>query len=124
MHSLDVFESTLLFQKLWPKLLKSYALDAANNASDDSAPQKVAKHDDARKFLAEVAAAQAKGSDTSDALILSRRESDRVMAFAAHDPLQRHHDADNPAPAGVLNVNAYGTGGSFGGAIHSSGFSK
>ena len=39
MHSLDVFESTPLFQKLWPKLLKSYALDAANNASDDSAPQ-------------------------------------------------------------------------------------
>ena len=28
-EAVDVFESTPLFQKLWPKLLKSYALDAA-----------------------------------------------------------------------------------------------
>ncbi len=31
-ESLDAFESTPLFRKLWPKLLKSYALDAANAA--------------------------------------------------------------------------------------------
>ena len=31
-ESLDAFESTPLFLKLWPKLLKSYALDAANAA--------------------------------------------------------------------------------------------
>jgi hypothetical protein len=29
-ESLDVFQSTPQFRNLWPKLLKSYALDAAH----------------------------------------------------------------------------------------------
>src|SRR5262249_13193813 len=33
--SMDVFQSTPLFQKLWPKLLKSYAFDATNATGDD-----------------------------------------------------------------------------------------
>ena len=33
-EQIDVFESTPLFNKLWPKLLKSYALDAANTNGD------------------------------------------------------------------------------------------
>ena len=39
-ESIDVFESTPLFLKLWPKLLKSYALDAANSREEsDEKPQ-------------------------------------------------------------------------------------
>ncbi len=34
-ESVDVFESTPLFRKLWPKLLRSYALDAANQADEE-----------------------------------------------------------------------------------------
>src|SRR5207248_5082395 len=34
-QSMDVFESTPLFRKLWPKLLKAYTLDATNMGSDD-----------------------------------------------------------------------------------------
>jgi hypothetical protein len=37
LETIDVFESTPLFKKLWPKLLKSYALDAANSGPEPEA---------------------------------------------------------------------------------------
>jgi len=83
-HSLDVFESTPLFQKLWPKLLKSYALDAANNATDDSAP-KTATHEQARRFLKEVAELRSKSADTNGELQVAKGHSDNVIAISAHD---------------------------------------
>ncbi len=38
-HSVDVFEATPLFQKLWPKLLKSFALDALGSSPEMNAHQ-------------------------------------------------------------------------------------
>jgi hypothetical protein len=38
-HSVDIFESTPLFQKLWPKLLKSFALDAVASNPATAAEQ-------------------------------------------------------------------------------------
>jgi hypothetical protein len=37
MEMVDVYESTPLFKKLWPKLLKGYALDAIAVTGDEDA---------------------------------------------------------------------------------------
>lgn len=49
-EAVDVFQSTPLFQKRWPKRLKPDALDAPAGAIDKEA-RKQATVDDARKFL-------------------------------------------------------------------------
>jgi hypothetical protein len=79
-ESMDVFESTPLFRKLWPKLLKSYALDASN-ADVDEQSTRVATRDDALSFLRETAKAQATKTDSESVLALSRGESDRGAAI-------------------------------------------
>ena len=56
----DVFQSTPLFLKLWPKLLKSYALDAATAARQPSA-NRVCSRDDAQAFLRKAFAAREEG---------------------------------------------------------------
>ena len=121
-ESLDVFESTPLFRKLWPKLLKSYALDAANAAGADANHQAVARAD-AVAFFKDVYAAQANQAETTGSLALSQGESDRVLLFSAHE--RRALDADAAASYSINGGAAFGGGmGGFGGAIHSSGFSK
>jgi hypothetical protein len=121
-ESLDVFESTPLFRKLWPKLLKSYALDAANAANSDADDRAVTRAD-AIAFFQDIAAAQAKRADTTGSLALSQGESDRVLLFSAHE--RRAQGADAAASYSVNGGAAFGGGmGGFGGAIHSSGFSK
>ena len=44
-ESVDVFESTPLFRKLWPKLLHGYAFDAATRADEEDAGKPVALND-------------------------------------------------------------------------------
>lgn len=85
LDSVDVFESTPLFRKLWPKLLKSYALDAANaQPADGDGP--ACSHEDAARFLAEAAHADVERSETKDGVMLVHRQSERVAAFAAAEP--------------------------------------
>jgi hypothetical protein len=109
-ETLDLFESTPLFHKLWPKLLKSYALDAANAAGEKGSAA-ICSHDAAREFLVDTLTSAERDSTVKGNVALSRRESDRVEAFSAHD-----RSADDGQSDGV---------GSFGGgAVHSSGFSK
>jgi hypothetical protein len=82
-ESMDVFESTPLFRKLWPKLLKSYALDAANEAAGKKAgiralacPQSAAEG-----FLAEGMCGQ--GNTTVDrGVATTERRSERVISFS------------------------------------------
>jgi len=52
MESMDVFESTPLFQNSWPKLLKA-ALDAAKMRLIKSSPAKLAELGEAQSFLEE-----------------------------------------------------------------------
>jgi hypothetical protein len=115
-ESLDVFQFTPLFQKLWPKLLKSHALDAANAAEDHRA-DKVATRDDAQAFLKEVAQAKAEPVDAGGELALARGEGAGVLVFSAHE--RRFEDIGGPADGGSIE----GMGG-FGSAIHASGYSK
>lgn len=116
-ESMDVFESTPLFQKLWPKLLKSYALDAST-AESENGDAKTATLDDASRFLQEIASAKTKKEDAKGELSLSQSESNEVIFFNAHG---RMEPADGSGSASGLG----GMGGAgFGGAVHGAGFSK
>lgn len=115
-ESVDVFESTPLFRKLWPKLLKSYALDAVGAANVKPAikgkhgtrPQPNAKEStvaDASAFLEKVLQGTVKDSKrTPGGLVVTRRETKDATSYSA---------------------GARGMGGGFGGApVHASGFSR
>jgi hypothetical protein len=102
-ESVDVFESTPLFRKLWPKLLKSYALDALGAGAAKSAA-KESSVADASAFLTKVLQASvASTKQTKGGLVVTRRETKDATSYSAASP-------------------AMGGGG--GGAIHASGFSK
>jgi hypothetical protein len=113
MESLDVFQSTPLFKKLWPKLLKSYALDASNAQSDESEPKKATRVT-AAAFLKDIAQASTVTEQATGDLAKSSGESERVLVFSAREI--QNQDIGGPSMMGGM--------GGFGGAIHSSGFSK
>jgi hypothetical protein len=121
-ESIDVFESTPLFRKLWPKLLKSYALDAVTAAGEtgeaaDGANKKAASKTctwaDAVAFFNEASQADVNNRETKSGVLLVHRDSDRVVTFSAADP-----SVANPSAADNANT------GGFGGAIHASAFAK
>jgi hypothetical protein len=82
-HSMDVFESTPLFQKLWPKLLKSYALDAAN-AADPKIRLAACPTATACDFLREATEGEAETSVKGD-FVLTRRSTETLESFTAGD---------------------------------------
>jgi hypothetical protein len=103
-ESVDVFQSTPLFQKLWPKLLQSHALDAFVAAKQPDA-EKICSVKDAQAFLDEaMKAAVDKKSNTPGGLAVTKRESENVKSFSA----------------GGMG----GMGGNFGDAVHSSAYKK
>jgi len=139
-ESMDVFESTPLFKKLWPKLLKSYALDALK-ADDGRKSHKQLSRGDARYFMNDVAAAQRKKTDTDGELATTEAENDRVLLFTAHAQNNRAaaraagegttvqlptfgFDASASMPNPQSPATAAGGFGGLGGGIHSSAFSK
>jgi hypothetical protein len=124
--SMDVFQSTPLFQKLWPKLLKSYAFDATNAASDEK-NSATCTADDAKEFMKTATSGKAEAKQGENGTITARR-SDEAVCFSLHDRRPMAADADG---GGV------GMGGGFGGgmaggeaaddlsaAVHTSGFKK
>jgi hypothetical protein len=88
-ESLDVFESTPLFRKLWPKLLSSYALDAVSvTASKPAAKDKKAAKDstiaDASAFLAKVLQGKVSGTkSTKGGLVVTHRETTGAASYSA-----------------------------------------
>jgi len=107
-EAMDVFGSTPLFKKLWPKLLRSYALDAANVADDEEADKRSTRKD-ARGFLASALEGEEQSKTEVDGgLVVSRRSSGRVVGFGAGFAAE---DASG------------GMGGGFGG-VHYSAFSE
>jgi hypothetical protein len=104
-ESVDIFESTPLFRKLWPKLLKSYALDALNAAAAKDAG-KSCKVADASAFLTKVMQAPVSGTkNTKGGLVVTRRVTKEGVSYSASG-----------------NKAAGGMGGGMGGAIHSAGY--
>jgi hypothetical protein len=111
-EAVDVFESTPLFRKVWPRLLKGYALDAAHAVDAPDADQ-TCRVDDAREFLEKVRQSQVDDTKHSEnGLVLTRRNSKEVTGFSART---QTYDVDNDADS---------TAGSFGGVVHAAGFSK
>jgi hypothetical protein len=87
-ESLDVFESTPLFRKLWPKLLSSYALDAVSAAaSKPTAKDKKAAKDstvaDASAFLTKVLQGNVSGTkSTKGGLVVTHRETTGAASYS------------------------------------------
>jgi hypothetical protein len=80
----DIFESTPLFRKLWPKLLKSYALDAAQ-AAKSAATTKTCSVDDAKTFLNDVLKAKVDKTETARGLVVSTRSTRGLTSFSANE---------------------------------------
>jgi hypothetical protein len=79
----DVFQSTPLFQKLWPKLLKSHALDAFAAAKRPDA-QKLSTLNDAQAFLKDsMQAVVAKKTESQGGLVVTKRDSKTVTSYSA-----------------------------------------
>ena len=112
-EAVDVFESTPLFKKLWPRLLKSHALDAAN-VVDEQEAKKVCKLGEAKEFLDSAMQANVEEKTTSEGgLVVTRRESSGVVSFSAAAEDAKTEDA------------AMGMGmGGFSRSVHSSAFSQ
>jgi hypothetical protein len=109
MDSAEILESTPLFKKLWPKLLKSYALDAANaNEAKQAKSDKACTRDEATAFLTELQNAHAQSNEKEGQIAITRHVTDRLSTSSAFD--------QERAPQGAA--------GGFGGGIHSSGFAK
>jgi hypothetical protein len=102
-ESVDVFASTPLFRKLWPKLLKSYAIDAVGAASvkKDNKGVRESSVAEASAFLAKVLNGSVRDTkQTTGGLVVTHREA-----------------------SGATSYSARVTGGGMGGApIHAAGF--
>lgn len=108
-EAIDVFQSTPLFQKLWPKILRGHALDAANATSKKDA-RKTCTVKDAQEFmLAAMKAGEAKRNADDGGLVVTKRDSKNVVSFSAAD------EKASPSLGGM---------GGFNDAVHSSGYSK
>lgn len=119
-ESLDHFNSTPLFVKLWPKMLKGFALQAAN-ASEDSAAVDTVTIEEAKQFFAQTQSASVAENDENDSLVTERRESKGLVCFSSRlKPLKEKANAREDSLAGQGGLGGGGFGG--GGAIHSSAF--
>jgi len=115
-ESIDVFESTPLFQKVWPKLLKSYALDAANEQNDAAESATECTLTAARTFFAEAMQANVAATEHETGVALTKREGQHVISFTSR--VQSEAAAAPGSTGGMMG------GGMGGGGVHFSGFSK
>ena len=82
-ETVDVFESTPLFLKLWPQLLKSYALDALH-VDEATDAKKIVSPSDAEAFLVSVLQDQnTQSGKTAAGLVVSRHETLDRISFSA-----------------------------------------
>jgi hypothetical protein len=106
----DVFESTPLFRKLWPKLLKGHALDAVAAADGEGADTK-ASLADAKAFVQTASETQVDQTVAGEGLVVTNRTADGIDSFSAGE-------------AGGEADGAIGGGGGFGGGVHSAAFAQ
>jgi hypothetical protein len=121
MLSVDIFESTPLFKKFWPKLLKSYALDAvaAQSEKDKGKTSKAVVIKDCIVFLKDVENSKAETQVFAGGQKVTKRDSPSGISFS-------YYNAKAASAAGGTQkdaVQGYG-GGGFGGSVHTSVLSK
>ena len=117
--AVDVYESTPLFKKFWPKLLKSYVLDAVAAKDDSESIEKL------KPIVAEDCIAFLKGLEESavetkllaDGQKTDKRKSQEGTSFS-------YYDADAASATETAGEGAAGGfgggGGGFGGGVHAS----
>jgi hypothetical protein len=110
-HSIDVFESTPLFNKLWPKLLKSYALDAVASTGEAGA-DKACDTAAAVDFLKQASEAAVAKQEDKAGVSLTHRENDKLACFTVCKPVygdaKQGHGKAAPAdaqPAAPIHLN-------------------
>ena len=114
MLSVDVFESTPLFRKFWPKLLKSYALDAVAATSGEAADEKLkpVSVQDCIAFLKGIEEGTTETEELAGGQKLARRKSSQGTSFS-------FYDATAAEAVGVAaEEEAWGYGGGFDGGVH------
>jgi hypothetical protein len=107
----DTFNDPALFQKLWPKLLRSYASDAAENAPSSKAkPAPAVTAARARDFIVSAADSKSNAATRSVEGLVTRVESKAAVGYHLRDDFGIRSDK-----------SAAGGRGGFGGgeAIHS-----
>jgi hypothetical protein len=104
-HSIDVFESTPLFQKLWPKLLKSYALDALGHGQEADA-EKSCDTAAAVDFVKQACEAKLAKQDEKAGVSLTHRENDKVACFTVCKPEYADAAPSVAKPAAPIHLNA------------------
>lgn len=79
--SADIFGDPALFRKLWPKLLRSYAADAAENAPARGHKISVVTPAEAKSFLVSAADAKSRMENKSDVSSTLRLESKDSLTY-------------------------------------------
>jgi len=105
--TVDVFEATPLFLKLWPHILKSIALDALDVADAE---------------VTEPASTPAVAAEFVESVIRDR--GDEAGKVDGGLVVSRHETKDTVSFSAMGGMGMGGFGGGFGAPIHSSGFSK
>jgi len=98
----DLFGNRELFDKLWPKLLKSYLLEALSKGGD-SLPDISTK--DIREYLAHVSDSSIKGSDAPGEGVLMKIESSWITGSALTFENDLVHCDIFPRSSGKKNVD-------------------
>jgi hypothetical protein len=83
-NSADVYASSALFKKLWPKLLKASAIEAIADFRKDEKFEPVTK-DNVRSFLSESEPAKPAEKDVTSRIKLVTRESDDSVLLETRD---------------------------------------
>lgn len=100
----DIFGDPVLFRKLWPKLLRSYATDAAESSGRPAA--KPVTPQQARTFLMQAQSAGSKAENRSADAHIIRRESKDALAYRIV-PTRKSPTPAMSAPALHENVLAH-----------------
>ena len=90
---LDVYQTPQLFQKLWPKLLKSYIMDTLD-CEDETAPfaeKQAVSISSAEKFLTEALDSETTLDVEEEAVNIYRVESENITGVRSHHKDQEIH---------------------------------
>ena len=118
MLSVDLFESTPLFKNFWPKLIKSYALDAlAAKGESNSGEQSKVAIKDCVAFLEELKKSKVESLKLANGQKVDKRDSEKASSFSYYNSKTASEIGASPG-AGVQG------GGGFGGSVHTSVLSK
>jgi hypothetical protein len=98
----DMFAEPALFRKLWPKLLRSYASDAAEASSGNGAPTRTATAAEARTFIIGAASGKSRTIDSSVAGVVTRLESPKAVLFRSAPAMAGGAAASKPVHENYL----------------------